>query len=72
MDKRDPIVKLWRDRLAKNARTFRKVEGRWPGSRTTFMGREVVRVADARDTLRRIKAAFEEAAGRGIRPPYIH
>lgn len=50
------LEKLWRDRLARNLRAFRKARGRWPD-------KDIVAAAK-----RGIRAAVEM----GIRPPYEH
>lgn len=56
MKKSEPTFKLWRDRLAKSLRAYRRVRGRWP----------------ERQAIRAIHAAIFDAAKRGIRPPYQH
>jgi hypothetical protein len=53
---RSSIEKEWRDRLARNLRTFRRIKGRWP----------------AKGIVPAVKESIALAAASGIRPPYQH
>jgi hypothetical protein len=53
---RSPIETEWRNRLARNLRTFRRIKGRWPAS----------------GIVPAVKRSIALAAVAGIRPPYQH
>ena len=53
---RSPIEQQWRNRLARNLRTFKRIRGRWPADG----------IVDA------VKRSIALAAASGIRPPYQH
>lgn len=56
MNKKHPILKEWRDRMAWRLRKFRQVRGRWPD-------KQIISAA---------KNAFYVASQNGVRPPYLH
>jgi hypothetical protein len=53
---RGEIEKAWRDRLAHNLKTFRRIRGRWP----------------YKECVPAVKRSIADAVRLGVRPPYQH